>query len=152
MPEEHTGTITTQQLEVIMDKILKDNRQDVEAWQKRILAEHENNFIMVDGYTAVIDIGVNTLASWDGCNGYYELKADDYVQWKRTIDPSFAATNEHYTTKQGLDKIYRFPVMINDMAEPNDYNVTIVADKDIPTGARRLFTAANEIEMQQRRM
>jgi hypothetical protein len=142
-----SSTLSGKQLESILDKLFEKNKPNIVAWQEQMRKDHEDNFIEIKDYVAIIDVGINQIGSWDGANGYHEMTAEQYVDWMQSINPDYSPEESVYLTRQGLLKKYRFQLIINDMGDP--YIISnvyfIPADKAIKSGT-------SSVEMMQRRI
>jgi hypothetical protein len=151
--EVKTGLMTGEQLEVILNRVEKAHDKDLSAWREKMFAEHEDNFIMVDGYVAVLDISTARIDSWDGCNGYHELTPEQYVEVMSQFGEEVILDESTMMTKQGLGKRYRFPVIINEVVGEDTFQYRIVKKdsikKNIPTGS--MISENQSIEMRMRR-
>jgi hypothetical protein len=130
--EVKTGTMTGEQLEAILDRMFKANQDDIKKWHDRMMADHEDNFITVDGYVAILDIATIRVDTWDGCNGFYELSAEQYVETMKQFGENLILDDELIMTKQGLVKRYRFPLMINEIAGEDIFQYRIVKIESLP--------------------
>ena len=153
MAEElvNTGLMTGAQLEGILNKVFSEHKEDITAWQEKINRDHECNFIMVDGYTAVLDISTSLIDSFDGCNGYYELTPEQYVEVMDDFGENIILDDATISTKQGLTKRYRFPVIINESSGDSIFRYRIVKAEDIkkelPVGSMMSQTKSMEMRM-----
>ena len=142
-----SSALTGKQLEAVLDRLFKENKPNIENWHKQMMADHEDNFIFIDSHVAVIDVGINQIGSWDGANGYHEMTAEQYVDWKQSLDPKYEADESVFLTKQGLVKRYRFMLIINDQGEPDIIsNPYIVPANQVPK------SNVSSVEMLQRRI
>jgi len=130
--EVKTGTMTGEQLETILDRMFKENKNDINAWHLRMMESHEENLINVEGYIAVLDISTVRIDSWDGCNGYYELSAEQYSDAMGKFGENIILDEDAVMTKQGLVKRYRFPLVINEIAGEDIFQYRIVRSEDLP--------------------
>jgi len=130
--EVKTGTMTGEQLETILDRMFKENKNDINAWHLRMMESHEENLINVEGYIAVLDISTVRIDSWDGCNGYYELSAEQYSDAMGKFGENIILDEDAVMTKQGLVKRYRFPLVINEIAGEDIFQYRIVKKEDSP--------------------
>jgi len=130
--EVKTGTMTGEQLESILDRMFKANKDDINAWHKRMMEDHEENLINVEGYVAVLDIGSVRIDTWDGCNGYYELSAEQYADIMMSHGENIVLDEETVMTKQGLVKRYRFPLIINEI-DGDAFQYRIIKVEDSPS-------------------
>lgn len=152
--EVKTGTMTGEQLESILDRMFKENKDDINTWHNRMMADHEENFITVDGYIAVLDIATVRIDTWDGCNGFYELTPDQYGETMRRFGEEVILDDEAIMTKQGLVKRYRFPLVINEIAGEDIFQYRIVKVEDLPkdkVGIGSLISPNQSIEWRMRR-
>jgi len=148
-----TGLMTGEQLETILVKVFNERKDDIIARHERMMADHENNFIMVDGYTAILDISTARVDSWDGCLGYYELTPEQYVEIMAQYGENIVLDDATMMTKQGLTKRYRFPVMLNEVVGEDTYQYRIVKTDSLKkqdiTGS--MISQNQSIEMRMRR-
>ena len=156
MPDEEKkvstdGSLTAGLLESILDRI-ELAKPDIQKWREEQRKEHEDNIIYVDGYVAILNIGANAMERWDGTNGYYELTPEQYAEWKLGIDPGFEPDESTYITIQGLYKRYRFPVIFNDLADPDECSYTIVQEgKSKLSLGKNMMSKEQSLELQMRR-
>jgi hypothetical protein len=141
------ATLTAGMLETALDKLFQKNKPNIMAWMAEMRAEHEDNFVWVDSHVAVIDVGVNQIGNWDGANGYHQINAIDYVDWMRSINPDYEPDESVYITKQGLEKMYRFKLIINDQGEPD-----IITNPYLVPIDKAKYTTLSSVEMLQRRI
>jgi hypothetical protein len=153
MEEVKTGTMTGEQLEAILDRMFKENRDDINTWHKRMMEDHEENIIYVEGYVAILDIATIRVDSWDGCNGYYELTPEQYAETMRSFGENLVNDEELNMTRQGLVKRYRFPLVINEIAGEDIFQYRIVRVEDLPSNnlLGTLISPTQSIEWRMRR-
>jgi hypothetical protein len=151
--EVKTGLMTGEQLETILNRVENAHRDDIVAWRKRMMEEHEDNFIMVDGYTAVLDISTARVDLWDGCNGYYELTPEQYVEVMAGFGENVVLDDATMMTKQGLTKRYRFLVVLNEVVGEDTYQYRIVKTDSIQKSntVGSMISQNQSIEMRMRR-
>ncbi len=151
--ELKTGTMTGEQLETILDKVLKENKEDITTWHNRMMANHEDNLITVDGYVAVLDIATVRIDGWDGCNGYYELTPEQYAETMGNFGEMLVVDEDLMMTKQGLTKRYRFPLVINEVAGDDIFQYRIVKVEELPKRdfGNAMISPTQSIEMRMRR-
>ena len=149
----NTGLMTGDQLEAILNKVFNEHRDDIVAWQERMMADHENNFIYPDGYMAVLDISTARIDTWDGTNGYYEITPEQYVEVMSQFGENVVLDEATMMTKQGLTKRYRFPVVINEVIGEDTFQYRIVkkdiVKADTPIGS--MISQNQSVEMRMRR-
>ena len=148
-----TGLMTGAQLEVILNRVENANKDDIVAWREKMKAEHEDNFIAVDGYTAVLDISTAIIDTWDGCNGYYEVTPEQYVDIMASHGENVVLDDETMMTKQGLTKRYRFHLTLNEVSGENTFQYRVVKNGSIkkPDTAGAMISGNQSIEMRMRR-
>lgn len=154
MTEEiKTGTMTGEQLEAILDKMFKANKDDINTWHRQMMEDHEDNFINVEGYIAVLDIATVRVDTWDGCNGYYELSAEQYADVMKQFGENIIVDDSVIMTKQGLVKRYRFPLVINEIAGDDIFQYRIVKAEELPSRdiLGSLISPTQSIEWRMRR-
>jgi hypothetical protein len=151
--EVKTGMMTGEQLETVLNKVFKEREKGINAWYERMMADHEPNFINVDGYIAILDISTARIDSWDGTNGYYELTPEQYVDVMQSFGENVILDEKTIMTKQGLTKRYRFPVFINETMGEDTYQYRIVKSETVKKQdtAGSMISQAQSIEMRMRR-
>lgn len=129
--------ISGEQLEAILTRVVDSNKDDIAAFQERVAKNHESNFIHInpEEFIAVLDIATIKMDGWDGCNGYYELFPDQFMEVMQSfkMDDEYIKKytgNDPYMTKQSLSKRYRFMVTINELDGDTVYQYRIVRTKD----------------------
>jgi len=145
-------SLTSEMLEAILTAAMnKAGVENIEAFNKRIAESHENNFIEInpEEYVAVLDMSLTRVDTWDGCNGYFELSAQQYMDMFPVEDR--AKVNNIFSTKQGLRKIYRFKMFINEVMDQDIFQYRIIPtpkgmDLNVPT-----ITPMHSIELRMRR-
>jgi hypothetical protein len=152
-PKIDTGiSLTSEMLEAILTAAMnKAGTENVEAFQKRTAEAHEDNFVNInpEEYIAILDMSLMRVDTWDGCNGYFELSAQQYLDMFPAEDRT--KVNTIFSTKQGLRKIYRFKMFINEVMDTDIFQYRIVPtpkgmNLNVPT-----ISPMNSIELRMRR-
>jgi len=120
------------ELEIILDRVLSAHKTDIETWQKEQEKRFEPNIIEIDPdkFVAILDISFMVQDHWDGCNGYFDLRPSEYANVMRSFGEPLPDDNSLFVTRQGLEKIYRFKLKINEVPAENVYQYRIVRAKD----------------------
>lgn len=117
-------------LEEILNRVFDAHKTDIEAWRKDQEAKFESNMIDIDPekFVAILDISFISQDTWDGTNGYYDMKPQDYISVMTQFGEKLP-DNPH-TTRQGLEKIYRFALKINEVPAEKMLQYRIVRASD----------------------
>jgi hypothetical protein len=117
-------------LENILNRVFDAHKTDIESWRKNQEAKFEDNLVAIDPakFVAILDISFISQDTWDGTNGYYDMKPQDYITTMNQFGEELP-TNPH-TTRQGLEKLYRFALKINEVPTEKMFQYRIVRASD----------------------
>jgi hypothetical protein len=147
------GTISDAKLTTLLEAVLSANKDDIETWRARQEKIFEPNIVKIDPekFVAILDISLSMIDQWDGTNGYYDLDPKDYIdamsQYGEQVE------GDPYQTKQGLAKIYRFDLKINEVAGDKvlQYRIMRASDAEGVGYFVSGFNPIQSIEMRMRR-
>lgn len=122
--------VSGEALESILNRVFDAHKTDIEAWHKDQLSKFEDNFVVIDPakFVAILDISFISQDTWDGTNGYYDMKPQDYIATMNQFGEELPE-NPH-TTRQGLEKLYRFALKINEVPAEKMFQYRIVRASD----------------------